>query len=98
MRLQFHTVVPAAFTLVGLVSALSAPASAGEIDQASAMVGPLGVSMDDLVFSYDAGPTVFLLNAGCALLFAAACIALTRADSRKSSRRIPLRPRTDFAR
>ena len=98
MRLQFHTVVPAAFTFVGLVSALIAPASASEIDRASATVGSLGVSIEDLVFSYDAGPTVFLLNAGCALLFAAACIALTRADSRNSRTRISLRPRSDFAR
>jgi hypothetical protein len=98
MRPQFHTVAPAAFTFVGLVCALSAPASASEIDRASEMVGSLGVSLDDLVFSFDAGPPVFLLNAGCALLFAAVCIALTRADSRKSSRRVPLRPRSDFAR
>jgi hypothetical protein len=97
MRQQFHTVVPAAFAFLGLVSALSAPASASEIDQASATVGSLGVSLDDLVFSYEAGPTVFLLNAGCALLFAAACIALTWADSRNNSGRIPLRPRSDFA-
>ena len=97
MRLQFLTVVSAAFTFVGLVSALSAPASASEIDRASVMVGSIGVSIDDLVFSYDAGPTVFLLNAGCALLFVAVCIALTRADSR-NSRRVPLRPRSDFAR
>ena len=101
MRLRFHTVVPAAFTFVGLIFALSAPASASEIDQASTMVGSLGVSIDDLVFSTDAGPTVFLLNAGCALLFAATCIALMWVDSRKSSRhsgRIPLRSRSDFAR
>jgi hypothetical protein len=98
MRLQFHTVVPAAITFLGLVSALSAPASAGEIDRASATVGSLGASIDDLVFSTDAGPTVFLLNAGCALLFAAVCIALLWADSRNGSRRIPLPPRSDFAR
>jgi len=98
MRLQFHTVVPATFTFVGLVSTLSAPASASEIGRASAMVGSLGAPIDDLVFSTDAGPTVFLLNAGCALIFAAVCIALTWADSRRSSGRIPLRPRSDFAR
>ena len=98
MRLRFHTVVPAAFTFVGLVSALSAPASASEIDRAAALVGSLGVPVDDLVFSSEAGPTVFLLNAVCALTFAAVCIALTWADSRNGSRRILLRARSDFAR
>jgi len=98
MRPRFHTVVPAAFTILGSISALIAPASASEIDRASAMVGSLGVPVDDLVFSSEAGPTVFLLNAVCALTFAAVCIALTWADSRKRSKHIPLRPRSDFAR
>jgi hypothetical protein len=97
MRLRFHTVVPAAF-FVGLVSALIAPASASEIDRASAMVGSLGVPVEDLVFSSEAGPTVFLLNAVCALTFAAVCIVLTWANSRNSARHIPLRRRSDFAR
>jgi hypothetical protein len=82
MGLYFHTAVPAAISLVGLVSALSAPASASEADPASAIRGSLGVSLDDLAFSSGAGATVFLMNAGFALVFAAVCIAVRRADSR----------------
>jgi len=62
MRLHFHTAVPAAVTLVGLISALSAPASASEVDPASAVRGSLGVSLDDLVLSSGAGATVFNLH------------------------------------
>jgi hypothetical protein len=83
MRLHFHKAVPAALTLVGLVSGLSAPAWAGEPDSASAVRGSLGVSLDDLLLSNGAGATVFLLNAGFLLLFAAICIAVRRADARK---------------
>jgi hypothetical protein len=97
MRLHFHTAVPAAVTLVGLFSALSAPASASESDPASAIRGSLGVSLDDLAFGNGAGATVFLLNAGFLLLFAAVCIALRRADSHKS-RHIPFRASSKFAR
>jgi hypothetical protein len=97
MRLQFHTAVPAAISLVGLVSALSAPASASEADPASAVRGSLGVPLDDLVLSSGAGATVFLLNAGFALLFAAICIAVLRAEARKR-RQVPLRGRSHFAR
>jgi hypothetical protein len=94
MRLHFHAAVPAALTLVGLVSALSAPASASEVDPASAISGSLGVSLDDL--STGAGATVFLLNAGCLLVFAAICIAVRRADSR--AKRLPFRAGSKFAR
>jgi hypothetical protein len=97
MRLHFHTAVPAAITLVGLVSALSAPASASEADPASAIRGSLGVSLDDLAFSSGAGATVFLMNAGFALLFAAVCIAVGRADSRKDGH-IGFRASSKFAR
>jgi uncharacterized membrane protein len=97
MRLHFHTAVPAAISLVGLVSALSAPASASEADPASAVRGSLGVSLDDLMLSNGAGATVFLLNAGFVLLFAAISIAVRRADSRKH-RQVPLRGRSYFAR
>jgi hypothetical protein len=97
MRLHFHTAVPAAVTLVGLVSALSAPASASEADPASAIRGSLGVSLDDLAFSSGAGATVFLSNAGLALLFAAVCVAMRRADSRTGAR-IPFRAASKFAR
>jgi hypothetical protein len=62
MRLDFHTVVPSAITLIGLVSALSAPASAAEADPASAVRGSLGVSLDELVAN-GAGAAVFLLTA-----------------------------------
>ena len=85
MRLHFYTAVPAAITLVGLVSALSAPASASETDPALDVQGSLGVSFGDL--STRAGATVFLLNVGCALVFAAICIAVRRADARKSKYR-----------
>ena len=97
MRLHFHTVVPAAITLVGWVSALSAPASAGEADPASAVRGSLGVSLDDLVFANGAGATVFLINAGFVLVFAAICFAARRSDARKG-RRIPFRTASKFAR
>jgi uncharacterized membrane protein len=96
MRLHFHTAVPAALTLVGLVSALSAPASASESDPASAVRGSLGVSLEDLVFSNGAGATVFLLNAGFVLLFAAFCIAVRRKHSKR--KHIPLRAASKLAR
>ena len=97
MRLRFHTAVPAATTLVGLVLALSAPASASETDPASAIRGSLGLSIEDLALSHGAGATVFLLNAAFALLFAALAIALRRANSYKA-RRIPFRATSRFAR
>jgi hypothetical protein len=98
MRLHFHTAVPAAVMLVGLVSALSAPASASETDPASGIRGSLGVSLDDLAFSHGAGATVFLLNAGFVLLFAAVCIAVRRMDSNPKGRYIPFRAGSKFAR
>jgi hypothetical protein len=97
MRLHFHTAVPAAITLVGLVSALSAPASASEADPASAIRGSLGVSLDDLAFSNGAGATFFLLNAGFALVFAAVCIAVRRADS-GTAKHLAFRASSKFAR
>jgi hypothetical protein len=97
MRLHFHKAVPAAITLVGLVSALSAPASASEADPGSAIRGSLGVSLDDLAFGSGAGATVFLMNAGFALLFAAVCIAVGRADSRKGGH-LAFRAGSKFAR
>jgi hypothetical protein len=97
VRLHFHTAVPAAVALLGLVSALGAPASASEVDPASAVRGSLGVSIDDLAFSHGAGATVFLLNAGFALAFAAICIAVRRADSGES-RHVPFRTASKFAR
>jgi hypothetical protein len=97
MRLHFHTAVPAAVTLLGLISALSAPASASESDPASGVRGSLGVSIGDLAFSHGAGATVFLLNAGFALVFAAICMAVRRADSRRG-RHIPFRAASKFAR
>jgi hypothetical protein len=77
-----------------LVSALSAHASASEVDPASAVRGSLGVSLDDL--STSAGTTVFLLNVGFALVFAAICIAVRRADSK--TKRVPFRASSKFAR
>ncbi len=97
MRLDFHTAVPAAMTLVGLVSALSAPASASETDPASAIRGSLGLSLDDLSFGNGAGATVFLLNAGFALVFAAVCIAVRRSDSRPP-KHLAFRASSKFAR
>jgi hypothetical protein len=98
MRLHFHTAVPAVLTLVGLVSAPSAPASASEGDPASGIRGSLGVSLDDLAFSHGAGATVFLLNAAFLLLFAAVCVAVRRKDSKSKARRIPFRAASKFAR
>jgi hypothetical protein len=97
MRKHFHTVVPATVTLLGLISALSAPASAGEVDPASAVRGSLGVSLEDLVFGTGAGASVFLVNAGFALLFAAVAIGAGRRKSRGTGH-IPLRPSRYFAR
>jgi len=90
MRLHISSAAPAALTLVGLVSALSAHASASEADPASAVRGSLGVPLDDLVLSSGAGTAVFLMNAGFALVFAAICIAVRRANSRKG-KHIPFR-------
>ena len=97
MRLRFHTVVPAAVTLVGLVSALSAPASASEIDPASAVRGSLGVSLDELVLGNGAGTAVFFLNAAFALIFAAVAIAARRGNPRGTGH-IPFKPVSHFAR
>lgn len=96
MRQHFHTVGSAAIALVGLVSALSAPASASESDPASAMSGSLGVSLEDLDFSNGAGTTVFLLNLGFALAFAAYAFVATRPKQR-SVQRIPVRVTSNFA-
>jgi hypothetical protein len=97
MRLHFHSAVPAALTLVGLVSSLGAHASVSEAEPASAVRGSLGVSLDELALSGGSGTTVFLLNAGFALVFAAICIAVWRADSRKN-KRMPFRVGAKFAR
>lgn len=59
------------------------------------MQGSLGVSFGYL--STGAGATVFLLNVGYALVFAAICIALRRADLR-NSRYLPFRASSKFAR
>jgi hypothetical protein len=96
MRLHFHTAVPAAFTFVGLICALSAPASASEVDPASAIRGSLGVPIEDLALGHGAGTSVFLLNAGFALLFATLAIALRRANSKATH--IPFRATSNFAR
>ena len=103
MRHSFHTVVPSAAALVGLFSVLCAPASAGEIDPASAVRGSLGVSVDELVFGSGAGASVFLLNAAFALVFAAVAIGARRSASRGSpgsrdASRIPYKPTSYFAR
>ena len=97
MRLQFHTAVPAVVTLVGWVSALSAPASASEADPASAVRGSLGVSIEDLALSHGAGAAVFLLNAGFALLYAALAIALVRRENSKA-RHVPFPATSNLAR
>jgi hypothetical protein len=94
MRLYFHTAVPAAVSLLGLVSALSAPASASDSDPASDIRGSLGVSLGDLGLSHGAGATVFLLNAGFALVFAVVCLAVGRKDSKR--RRIPFQAASKF--
>ena len=98
MRLHFHTAVPALVTLVGSVSALFAPASASEADPASEVRGSLGVSLDDLAFGTGAGTTVFLLNAGFVLLFAALCIVAVRLEDSRRDRHMSFRAATKFAR
>jgi hypothetical protein len=98
MRLHFHMAAPAVLTLVGLLSALSAAASASEADPASAVRGSLGVSLDDLAFGHGAGATAFLLNAVFVLLFAAVCIAARRRDSKPKGRHSPFRAGSKFAR
>jgi hypothetical protein len=95
MRHSFHTVVPSAVTLIGLVSALCAPASASELDPASAVRGSLGVSLHDLVSGNGAGPAVFLLNACFALLFAAVAIGAQRRKPRDTGH-IPYKPTSYF--
>ena len=97
MRHFFHTVAPSALTLIGLVSTLCAPASAGETDLASAVRGSLGVSLDELVFGNGAGAAVFLLNAGFALVFAAVAIRARRRKLRASGH-IAYKPTSYFAR
>jgi hypothetical protein len=97
MRHPFHTVVPSAVALVGLISVLCAPASAGEVDPASAVRGSLGVSVDELVLGGGAGAAVFLLNAGFALMFAAVAIGARRRNPRRG-RHIPYKPTSYFAR
>jgi hypothetical protein len=97
MRLHFHAAVPAALTLVGLVFAPGAHASASESDPASAVRGSLGVPLEDLVFSNGAGASAFLLNAGFLLVFAAICIAARRTDSR-GAKHVPFRAGSKFAR
>jgi hypothetical protein len=83
MRLRIHKLAPAALTLVGLVAALSAQASASEGDPASAVRGSLGASIDDLALSGGTGAGVFFWNAGFFLLFAAICLAVRRARTQK---------------
>ena len=96
MRLHFHTVGSTAMALVGLVSGLSAPASASEVDPASVAGGTLGVSLDDLDFSNGAGTTVFLLNVGFALAFALYVFVATR-PKRRSVQHVPMRASSNFA-
>jgi hypothetical protein len=85
MRPHFHTAVPAAFAFVGSICALSAHASATEVDPVSALRGSLGVSIDDLALSHGAGASVFLLNAAFVLLYAALAIALVRRSNSKGA-------------
>ncbi|HEX3948756.1 MAG TPA: hypothetical protein VHW95_02775 [Steroidobacteraceae bacterium] len=93
---RFHTVASAAFTFVGLVSALSAPASATELDSAFAAGGSLDVSLEDLALSSGPGATVFFLNAGCAFLFAVYAFLATRPKGRDATR-IPFHATSNFA-
>jgi hypothetical protein len=97
MRHSFHAVVPTAVTLIGLISALCAPASAAEIDPASAVRGSLGASLGDLGLANGAGAFVFLLNAGFAMIFAAVAIGARRRKSPRAGH-IPYRRNSYFAR
>jgi hypothetical protein len=88
MRLHLQSIVPSAAALIGLALAQSSQAAA-QIDAASAVRGSLGISAEDLMLSSGSGAAVFLLNAGCALLFAAFALMVTRMDTRRGGARIP---------
>jgi hypothetical protein len=95
MRRQINAIVPAAVAILAAL-ALTATASAADIDPASAVRGSLGVSIEDLSLDARVGAAVFFLNAGCLLLFAAIALAFTRVKPQMSLR-IPFRSR-NFAR
>jgi hypothetical protein len=97
MRLQLPSIAPSAAALIGLALAKGSRAATLPIEAASAVRGSLGVSIEDLVLSGSGGATVFFLNAGCALLFAAAALVVRRRDTRHTTR-IPFRPTSNFAR
>lgn len=97
MRLHLQSIVPSAAALIGLAFAQSSQAAA-QIDAASAVRGSLGISVEDLMLSSSTGAAVFLLNVGCAVLFGAFALIVTRMDTRRGGARIPFRPTSNFAR
>jgi hypothetical protein len=97
MRLHLQSIVASATALIGLAVAHSSQAAA-QIDAASAVRGSLGMSAEDLVLGSSGGASVFLLNAGCALLFGAFALMARRAGKRRGDARLPFRPTSNFAR
>jgi hypothetical protein len=100
MRLQLQSVASPAAVLIGMAlcsQALAAEAWANQIDAASAVRGSLGVSAEDLILSSSGGACVFILNAGCAVLFGIFVVIARRRGARHPAL-IPLRSASNFAR
>ena len=97
MRLHLQCIVPSAAALIGLALAQSSQAAA-QIDAASAVRGSLGISNENLMLGSSGGASVFLLNAGFALLFGAFALMARRAGKRRGDARIPFRATSNFAR
>jgi hypothetical protein len=97
MRLHLQSIVPSAAALIGLALAQSSQAAA-QIDAASAVRGSLGISAEGLTLGSTGGDSVFLVNAGCALLFAAFALMARRMGTRRGDARVPFRPTSNFAR
>jgi hypothetical protein len=77
-------------------AATGATPSATELEAAAVIRGSLGAPLTDLALDTSGGTLVFLLNAGCVLLFGAIAVLAARGKSR-SIGRISFRSR-NFAR
>jgi hypothetical protein len=95
MRLHLQSIVLSAAALIGLAMAQSSQA-ADQLDATSAVRGSLGLSIEDLTLSSSSGAAVFLMNAGCAVLFAAFALIVTRTGTRRGGARMPFRPTSNF--
>ena len=97
MRLHLQSIVPSAATFIGLALAQSSQAAA-QIDAASAVRGSLGISAEDLLLGSSGAASVFIWNAGFALLFGAFALMARRAGKRRGEARMPFRATSNFAR